>query len=256
MQDYQSVLSLTLLCCSIGVPPWCLLRSSPNFAPILFFLPLGFDRLENLEEYTGLRCLWLECNGLTKIENLDAQKDLRCLYLQLNLIHKMENLEPMEKLDSLNLSNNYVKTIENLCKNLSLQWNKIHCFRNVCGCSCIKVLGEKIHCNFWIASGEGKVETHTFGRKDNVSLCKSIKTELISAVIYLEILKFFKQLLQLVSCITGLFSLVTHHEIYQATLNQLFSLRIICFTRLLWGLNRAGRTLNCCHHELLEDRTG
>uniref|UniRef100_A0A672FR46 Dynein, axonemal, assembly factor 1 n=1 Tax=Salarias fasciatus TaxID=181472 RepID=A0A672FR46_SALFA len=65
-------------------------------------------------KYTGLKCLWLESNGIQRIENLDAQTDLRCLFLQQNLIHKLENLEPLKNLCILNISNNYIQVIENI----------------------------------------------------------------------------------------------------------------------------------------------
>mmetsp|Transcript_9339 Transcript_9339/g.13018 ORF Transcript_9339/g.13018 Transcript_9339/m.13018 type:complete len:331 (+) Transcript_9339:126-1118(+) len=75
---------------------------------------MGFDKIENLEPYTGLKCLYMEKNAIETIENLDHLRELTSLYLQENLIRKVENLSELRNLYTINLSHNYISAIEGL----------------------------------------------------------------------------------------------------------------------------------------------
>lgn len=57
-----------------------------NFFFFCILLKKGFTEIKELDEYVGLKCLYLECNAISEISGLENQTELRCLLLHNNVI--------------------------------------------------------------------------------------------------------------------------------------------------------------------------
>lgn len=95
--------------------------TTPSLNDKLYLHFKGFEAIENLEEYTALRALFIEGNALDSLEGLSAQKELRCLFAQQNIINRISHLEEVTNLNTLNLCNNQISHISGLAHLPDLQ---------------------------------------------------------------------------------------------------------------------------------------
>ena len=73
MSHIMSKATLVALCKEHG------LYKTPSLNDKLYLNFKGFSRIENLEEYTALKALFLEGNALESLEGLPALPELKCL---------------------------------------------------------------------------------------------------------------------------------------------------------------------------------
>ena len=80
----------------------------------------GIAEITNLEEYTGLKTLYLESNSVDDLEGLLHLDRLRCLYIAKNCLRDLDRAARLVALTTLDVSDNQIVTLEGLRDHPSL----------------------------------------------------------------------------------------------------------------------------------------
>jgi len=94
--------------------------TTPELNTKLYLNYFGFHKIESLDLYTNLKCLFLDSNWIERIENLEKNTNLISLYLQNNIIKRIENLDSLINLKIIWLNANQIRKIEGLSKLVNL----------------------------------------------------------------------------------------------------------------------------------------
>jgi dynein assembly factor 1 len=93
---------------------WKLYYRTPSLNEKLYLHYKGFGKIQNLEEFTELKCLYIEGNAISKVEGLDHCDKMRSLYIQENCIREMSGLDGLTDLRNLNMSDNMIERVSGL----------------------------------------------------------------------------------------------------------------------------------------------
>jgi hypothetical protein len=75
----------------------------------------------HLQEFSGLRTLYLECNAISAIEGLHHMNNLCSLFLSKNLLWNLSGIESLTSLQSLDISHNKIDSLGPLACLLQLR---------------------------------------------------------------------------------------------------------------------------------------
>ncbi|XRB04221.1 dynein axonemal assembly factor 1 [Pycnococcus provasolii] len=90
-----------------------------------------------LEEYTNLKALFLESNGIDTFDGIRHLANLKCLFLQQNAFTDMDGCEGLEQLTTLNLTSNQICEVDGIAGNcpqletLQLAKNKLTTLKSI-----------------------------------------------------------------------------------------------------------------------------
>ena len=93
---------------------------APELNDVLHLHCKGIAEITNLEEYTGLKTLYLESNSVDDLEGLLHLDRLRCLYIAKNCLRDLDRAARLVALTTLDVSDNQIVTLEGLRDHPSL----------------------------------------------------------------------------------------------------------------------------------------